>query len=108
MAKYDAAWINPDISDMGGWKGRHRMAILAPVGPERSIVGLLKGWIDYTNQHAARYESGIGDDGVLGPEWESIGRGILGLLNGESGRLDCGTLDSLIRNVLSSEGFDAN
>jgi hypothetical protein len=41
---------------------------------------------------------------VIGDAWEEIGRAILVLLNGETGRLDCGTLDAFIRDTLESEG----
>lgn len=49
---------------------------------------------------------GIGEDYVLGPEWATIGRALLALLNGETGRLDCGTLDGIIRDTLRAEGTE--
>lgn len=91
-----------------GWVRRHLEALRFPEGPEVPIVAMLRGWIDYANGHAKRYECGIGEDGVLGDEWEAIGKGLLGLLNGETGRLDCGSLDGLIRRTLTAEGFDAD
>ena len=90
----------------GDWQGRHAQAIHSPQGAERAIVGLLKAWLDYANGHEARYDSRIGDDYVLGPPWAQIGAGLRQLLNGESGRLDCGTLDSIIYNTLNAEGFN--
>jgi hypothetical protein len=92
--------------NLGDWHGRHMTAITAPVGHERPIVNLIKAWTDYADQHAHRFESGIGKDYVLGAEWEVIGSALLGLLNGELGRLDGGTLDGFIRNTLKAEGFD--
>ncbi len=46
------------------------------------------------------------DDGVLGDEWAKIGGALRGLLNGETGRFDCGTLDRLFCETLRSEGLD--
>lgn len=68
-------------------------------GFERAIVYMLKGWAEYADAHAKRYDSAIGDDGVLGDPWETIGQSIIDLLNGETGRLDCGTLDGVIRRI---------
>jgi len=69
---------------------------------------MLRGWLTYADRHQARYHSGIGADGVLGDEWAALGHAILGLLNGETGRLDCGTLDALIRGTLVAEGFGSD
>jgi hypothetical protein len=73
------------------WGKRHLEAIHSPTGPERPLVKLLSAWINYAKQHAARFNSDIGSDYVLGDEWARIGFALRGLLNGESGRLDCGT-----------------
>lgn len=89
-----------------GWATRHISAINAPRGAEVGIVSLLRGWMQYADTHSQRYESGIGEDGVLGDEWVKIGDALLGLLNGELGRLDGGSLDGLIRDTLRAEGFD--
>src|SRR5574338_930214 len=99
------------LPDTGGWQGRHMAAIRAAVNGanndhEGSIVRMIDAWASYADAHRARYESGIGDDGVLGDEWEAMGRAIRALLNGESGRLDCGTLDAFIPDTLNAEGFD--
>ena len=97
------------VGNMGDWQGRHMSAVLNPkLHFEAAIVGMVKVWLVYADGHRARYESGIGEDYVLGPEWESIGRSLIGLLNGETGRLDCGTLDGCIRASLVAEGFGEN
>ncbi len=76
---------------------------------ESAIVGMLNGWADYAEVHERRFESKISDDYVLGPEWEQIGKGIRGLLNGETdSRLDCGTLDAFILNTLQDHGVDTS
>lgn len=75
---------------------------------EQAIRKMLKGWTGYADAVTAKYESKIGDDYVLGPEWEAIGKGILGLLNGVVGNLDCGDMDAFIRQCLTEEGFDGD
>jgi hypothetical protein len=92
--------------NVNGWQERHRDAVSLPYGCERPIVMLVNGWTEYANQHSKRYETGIGQDYVLGKEWQSVGLALLGLLNGELGRLDGGTLDGFIRDTLEAEGFD--
>ena len=86
---------------------RHLAALSAPRAPfEPAYVHLLTGWLGYADAHNEQYQSGIGDDGVLGPHWARIGADLRGLLNGELGRFDGGTLDSLICRTLEAEGFD--
>ncbi len=89
------------------WKQRHREAWMAPrAGHESALVRMISGWQQYAKAHHARYESDIGDDLVIGPHWKDIGVALRGLLNGESGRLDCGTLDGLIIDAIKAAGFD--
>jgi len=91
------------VSDQ--WRGRHLAAMRDPqAGHEAALVKMLTGWQYYAAAHRARYGSEVGDDGVLGPEWAAIGRALRGLLNGETGRLDCGTLDATILDTLSRAG----
>lgn len=85
---------------------RHERAMAAPrVGFERAVCLILQGFEQYRSAHAAAYESGIGDDGVLGEEWAAIGVALHGLLNGETGRLHCSTLSARIHDALRAEGF---
>jgi hypothetical protein len=111
-------WV-PSHPDTTGWKTRHLDAIrglghwrsgtgesLYIRNQEQAIVSMLRGWLDYARAHRARFESGIGEDGVLGPEWAALGAAIRGLLNGETGRLDCGTLDTILCDTLTAEGFN--
>ena len=96
----------PTYPDTTGWKQRHSDAIRRPQGPEVPIVGLLDAWIGYAVRHQQRYDSRVGSDYVLGPEWAAIGAALRGLLNGELGRLDGGTLDGILCHNLQAEGFD--
>jgi len=69
------------------------------------IVRMITGAAMYADTHRKRYGSSIGEDGFLGPQWEAIIRGIRALLNGECGELDCGTLDSLLCEMLELEAI---
>lgn len=94
-----------------GWQDRHVEALYAPRGFEAAIVNGIAAWARYADEHNARYpgetpqESRIGNDYAMGPHWESWGRSLHGLLNGETGRLDCGTLSAFIHDTLHAEGF---
>ena len=88
----------------GNWQQRHRSAILG----NHPVAVMLRAWLDYADRYTARYDSGIGEDTVLGDEWAAIGRGLLGLLNGDCGQLDCGTVDGIIRAALIDDGFKAD
>lgn len=59
------------------------------------------------DNHKARYASNIGDDGVLGDHWEQMVQGLRGMLNGDCGTLDCGTVDHILCHMLEIEGFEA-
>jgi hypothetical protein len=86
---------------------RHHQAIQAPRGIERAIVSLRAGLLEYGLQYGDRFEGcALGDDGVIGVAWLDMARGYLGLLNCETGRLDCGTLDGEVRNWARKFGFD--
>lgn len=74
-----------------------------------AIVDLLKAWAKYADAYANEFDgSRIGDDGVLGDEWQDIGKAILGLLNGPTGALDCGTVDRLVRKIATAYGLDGD
>ena len=88
------------------WGARHCAAWREPQGPEAGIVNMIQAAAQYADYHALRFESKIGDDGVLGDHWAEIMRAVRGLLNGECGRLDCGTVDGLILDMLKAEGIE--
>jgi hypothetical protein len=100
------------MPNTGSWQDRHDAAIRLPHMSETrnnfetAMVEMLKGWSKYAEDHKVRYESPIGDDGVLGAYWESMGDALRGLLNGETGRLDCGTLDGFILNTMRDNGVN--
>ena len=100
------------MPNTSGWQDRHDAAIKTAANIyvrrefETAVVEMIKGWERYAEDHRVRFESKIGDDGVLGPEWEAIGDALRGLLNGELGRLDGGTLDGFLLNTMRENGID--
>ncbi len=94
------------MPNTGGWQDRHLAAIRVPSRSEENVGDMIGAWAQYADSHKARFESGIGQDYVLGPAWAGIGVSLLTLLNGECGRFDCGTLDGFIRDTMEAEGFN--
>jgi hypothetical protein len=90
------------------WKILHNAAVVMPSPVERPIVTMLEGWLEYSQQWTAQYgdESKLSDDQILGWAWGEIAVALRSLLNGDCGRLDCGTLDSIIYAALEKQGFD--
>ncbi len=103
----DRLTATPKGPSDNGWIERHQEAVLCPRPDyEQALVEMLSSWLRYADAVTNCWESGIGQDGVLGTEWAAIGSGLRGLLNGEIGRLDGGTVDSILVNALTDEGFD--
>jgi hypothetical protein len=88
---------------------RHSDALSHPVGRwEVAFVKMYDGWRAYAQAHRYAYKSPIGDDYVLRVPWQAIGLSLLAMLNGETGRLDCGSMDKVIRQILAQEGCPAD
>lgn len=86
---------------------RHRRAMAHPMpGQEMGLVGLIAGLAEYARGYETSQGTKIGNDVVLGKAWAEVLRGTRALLNGESGRLDCGFLDGAICNLYREAGFD--
>lgn len=113
---------NRNMPNTGGWQDRHDIAWrAAKTSPDaekmprdenkarqaqaRALGVMLRGWQAYAVAHYAIHETRIADDGFLGPQWLEIGKGLRAMLNGETGALDCGTLDSFILVTLADAGF---
>lgn len=75
---------------------------------ERSMALMIRGWCAYATAHADTFDTKVGDDHILGDAWSVVGQGLRTLLNGELGRLDAVTLDTLIGDNLKGQGFDLN
>lgn len=84
----------------------HYEALQRPRGAESAIVTLRSALLEYAVQHPHNFEGCVlGNDALLGDAWLTIAKGYLALLNGPSGRLDCGTLDGEVRRWAIQFGF---
>lgn len=95
---------SPGEENVGGWRERHAAAIAAPRYPEAAVIHLFAALDEYACAYNRRFDSLIGQDFVLGPVWESMVTNLNELLNGETGRLDCGTVHSAIRRLMLDHG----
>jgi len=105
-----ASKLSPWRSSLGArndrpWMIRHLAATMLPLPQERGIAGMIYSWLEYAEDHRKKFDSSIQGDGFLGPRWVEIGNALIGLLNGDIGRLDGGTLDHIIRDTLDHEGL---
>ena len=89
------------------WARRHLRAWLTPDSAERALRDLIVGLGRYGVEHQLAHSQQIGEDGYLGPVFETMARSLLALLNGDIRRFDGGTLDGLIRDIGRENGFDA-
>lgn len=71
----------------------------------QAIAQMLRGWSLYAKAHKLRYGSPIAEDGYLGEMWMEIGLALRGLLDGELGGFDGGSLDHNIRECLLQNGY---
>lgn len=85
----------------------HHQAIQKPRGIELALVSMRSGLLAYGLQHSEQFEGcELGGDSVLGAAWLQMARGYIALLNGPTGRLDCGTLDGEVRDWAKRFGFE--
>lgn len=63
----------------------------------------VKAWVKYAEGYKSYL---LSEDAVLGPAWYDWGKGLRGLLNGDLGDLDAGTIDCLIHDTLIKQGFE--
>lgn len=110
---------NRKMPNTGSWQDRHdaawnmqtpdchvrKIERNAPFLVEQAITSMAKGWALYAETHALRFGDKISEDYILGAEWLKAGKAIRALLNGETGRLDCGTVDGFILAAVETAGF---
>ena len=68
-------------------------------------LSILIGAAIYADEHLKRYGSNLGEDQVLGEAFRELLTGVHGLLNGETGGADCGTISHMIDAVLEAAGL---
>lgn len=85
---------------------RHARALANPhYGYESGLVHALRAIEHLATAHQAAYGSPIADDGVMGPAWLDMAKGIETMLSGERGRLDGGLFDRELRDLAFTAGF---
>lgn len=95
----------PEPTIANNWATRHNKAITHPTKTERGVVDACYALEAMAEAHAERYASVIAEDGVLGDCWLKTLHGVRGMLNGETGRLDCGTVDGWLVRLALDHGF---
>lgn len=95
-------------NDLEHWRYRHNRALQDPEGPEVGIVLLRRAIGQYVIEAELAGANSPGEwrDYVLGPEVGKLLSAFRGLLNGEVGRLDAGTLDMWARGMADRIGYD--
>lgn len=81
---------------------------MAKVNFGRALQKIYDGLEEYAETYRDEYDSEIGDDGVLGDEWEKIASGLIGLLNGETGNVDPGNMDGDVRDLAKDVGLESD
>ena len=87
------------------WHYRHDQALADPDAVEAPIVNLLKVLDTYDRQHVTRFGSATANDYVLGAAWLEIAKATRTMLNGDIGRLDGGSLDRILLDLIVTAGF---
>jgi hypothetical protein len=97
--------LDPRTNNDTGWKDRHNAALTYPVGMERPIMALIDG----IHAYCVEYELAGNDlpmDYVLGSGIGQLCDGVAALLDGPTGRLDCGTVSQYLYDLACSVGYD--
>lgn len=104
-----------DTGTMSSYKQQHESAMnTIQVRPPRAGVGEMEAGIAALVKgldlvcHGYRnlgFDRGIGDDAYIAPHVLDAARAVLALLNIERGRLDGGTVDGMVRALMSEHGF---
>ena len=93
-------WVVPHVDAWAQRSGNPRELAAG------AVAAAVTAWARYADAHYALYDNRIGDDAVIGEGWKSWGKSLLGLLNGETGKLDCGTVDKMIREIAELNGVE--
>lgn len=87
------------------YRRQHEEAMRSPKpGFEHAIVMMYRAMAEYADAHAVTYDCPISEDGVIGDAWADLGKALIYLLDGQTGRLDCGTLCSAIHRLVEAGG----
>jgi hypothetical protein len=90
----------------GSWAKVHNAACDRPGRKEKPIVMACHALRLYAERHREAYGIAVCEDGVIGPAWLAMVRGVRVLLNGETGSLDCGTIDAYLCDLAAENGHE--
>lgn len=71
----------------------------------RSVSTIIRELDRYAAAYERAYDSEIGNDAVIGDAWIKIAKGVHGLLDGETGRLDPGDASAKIFALVRAVKF---
>lgn len=72
---------------------------------EWSLMQIRDALDRYARHHKLQCGAPIGNDSVLSVEWLRILSGLRGLLNGETGAIDCGEFSRMLTYMRESHGM---
>lgn len=96
----------PTTPQITNWHEQHAKAFASYNGVEYAIRQCIEGFARYADAHQDRYDAPLGDDGVLGGYGYDMLMAIRHLLDGETGRYDCGSLCTLTSELAKAAGID--
>lgn len=88
------------------WAARHQKAWDNPNATERGIKNIIKGYATLADSYASGHGMLLGEDGYFSEHARDMIQAMIAYLNFDCGRLDCGTLDRLIRELASESGVE--
>jgi len=83
---------------------QHRRALMMPEGFEKPLVMISRALRIYGDLYIEKYTEQLGDQARLG--FMEICHGLITLLNGNTGRLSAGAIDSDIRTTAAGQGIN--
>ena len=97
--------IKPATPQITNWYGQHCKAFASYNGFEYAIRQAIEAFARYADAHQDRYDAPLGNDGVIGDYAHDMIKAVRHLLDGETGRLDCGSLSALMSELERAAGL---
>lgn len=88
------------------WGMDHYKACKYPANGFEKIYEVIIGLAEWADAYYEKFETPIGHDYVLGVYFREAVIGAHKLLDGDHGRLDAGTISSMVHDLLIHAGYD--
>lgn len=99
--------VQDEFTGKNQWGKNHIRAMRFPrTGFERAISQMVKGLVTYVDAYRDKFDGHVGRDGVLRDHVKELARATIGLLNGPTDDLHCGTVLHTIREVCELAGIN--